>query len=117
MVISPQPDGTEGAVELYIFPSDPERDPFDIPAYGLFTPRDVAEVVNYLQGSVLKNDRQALTVRPRGRDDTISVLAGANIFAVTPATAADISAGQKVFVPNGRPVDVGLVAPTIILGE
>jgi len=117
VVISPQPNGTEGVVELYIFPSDPERDPFDIPAYGLFSPRDVAEVVNYLEGSVLKNDRQALTVRRRGRDDTISVSADANIFAVTPATAADIWAGQKVFVPNGRPMSTGLLAPTIILGE
>ena len=50
-------------------------------------------------------------------DDTIPVSADANIVAVTPATDADITTGQKFFVHNGRPVSFGMIAPTIILGE
>ena len=93
---------------------DPEKQfAFDIPASGLVTPSDAAPVFNYIEGSNSKNDGQAISVRHQGIDDTIPVSADANIVAVTPATAADITAGQKFF-RSQRPAGV---APTIVLRE
>jgi hypothetical protein len=117
MTTQPQPGGTESVVELYIFPSDPSRDPFNIPTSGLFSPRNEADVLNYVEGSILKNDGQTLTLRGSMADEMVPVSADINVVAVTPTTSADILAGQKVFVPNGKPVDFGLIAPTVILGE
>ena len=117
IVTKPQANGTESAAGIYIFPGDPEQDPFDIPTSGLVTPSDAGQVLEYVEGSISKNDGQTLTVRRQVGDATIPASADARIVAVTPATIADITPGQKFFVPNGRPVSFGIVAPTIILGE
>jgi hypothetical protein len=117
IVTKPQANDTENIVEIYIFPGDPAGDPFDIPTTGLVTPSDAAQVLNYIEGLILKNDGQALTVKREGGNDTIPVSADAKIVTVSPATVADIEVGQKFFVPNGHPISFGIIAPTIILGE
>ena len=118
IITKPQAVGTDRVVEIYIFPSDPARDPFDIPTTGLVTPGSATEVVNYTGGLISKNDGQGgLTVTHDGVDDTLAVSPDVNVVRVTPATIADIQGGQKFFVPNGNPVSFGMVAPTIILGK
>jgi hypothetical protein len=118
IITKPQVVGTDRVVEIYIFPSDPAGDPFDIPTAGLATPSSATEVLNYTSGLISKNDGQGgLTVTHDGGDDTLAVSPDVNVVRVTPATIADIQAGQKFFVPNGHPVSFGMVTPTIILGE
>jgi hypothetical protein len=112
-----QAANTESVVKIYIFPSDPAGDPFDIPTAGLVTPGNATQVLNYIGGLISKSDGQVLTVKHDDGDYTIPVSAHTEIVTVTPATVADIDAGQKVFVPNGHPVSFGIIAPTIILGE
>ena len=51
----------EVTVDLYIFPSDPERDPFDIPTSGLVTPSNATQVFNYIEGSI--TDTPLVTLR------------------------------------------------------
>jgi len=117
-IMTKQAVGTDRVVEIYIFPSDPAGDPFDIPTAGLATPGSATEVLNYTSGVISKNDGQGgLTVTRDGRDDTLAVSPDVNVVKVTPATIADIQVGRKFVVPNGHPVSSGLVAPTIILGE
>jgi hypothetical protein len=117
-IMTKQAVGTDRVVEIYIFPSDPAGDPFDIPTAGLATPGSATEVLNYTSGVISKNDGQGgLTVTRDGRDDTLAVSPDVNVVKVTPATIADIQLGRKFVVPNGHPVSSGLVAPTIILGE
>jgi len=117
-IMTKQAVGTDRVVEIYIFPSDPAGDPFDIPTAGLATPGSATEVLNYTSGVISKNDGQGgLTVTRDGGDDTLAVPPDVNVVRVTPATIADIQVGRKFVVPNGHPVSSGLVAPTIILGE
>jgi hypothetical protein len=103
IVTKPQADNTENVVQIYVFPSDPAGDPFDIPTTGLITPGNAAEVLNYIEGLISKNDGEALTVKHDGGDDTVAVSANTKIVTVTPATPAAIEAGQKFFIPNGHP--------------
>jgi len=118
IITKPQAVGTDRAVEIYIFPSDPAGDPFDIPIAGLATPGSATEVLNYTSGLISKNDGQGgLTVTRDGGDDTLAVPPDVNVVRVTPATIADIQAGQNFLVPNGNPVSFGMEAPTIILGK
>ena len=112
-----QADSGEKLLEIYISDSDLSADPFDIPTSGLATRGE--EVLNYVEGLILENDGKTVTVRRGDIDEIISLSAAAvaKIVVVAPATVTDIKVGQKVYVPNGEPVSVGMVAPTIVLGE
>lgn len=119
-VTKSQASSGEKVLEIYIFDSDPSADPFDIPITGLITPGSETDVVNYAEGVILANDGQVVTVRRHDDiDDLIQTSAASNakIVMAAPATVNDIKVGRKVFVPNGEPMSIGMVAPTIILGE
>jgi hypothetical protein len=73
----------------------------------LITPGSETDVVNYVEGVILDNHGQVVTVRRHDDiDDLIPISAASNakIVMAAPATVTDIKVGLKVFVPNGEPM-------------
>ena len=73
----------------------------------MITPGSETDVVNYVEGVILDNHGQVVTVRRHDDiDDLIPISAASNakIVMAAPATVTDIKVGLKVFVPNGEPM-------------
>jgi hypothetical protein len=52
-----------------------------------------------------------------GGEKKITMPADVRIVLLAPATVAGIKAGQYFLVPNGKPVSLGTLASTIIVGS
>lgn len=92
----PQPDGSQRALEVHIFPEsmrgvgDGHR-PWDLQAESTMTNGNVEQQVAGVEGQTLK-------VKYKDGEKTVSVPSQAQIVAFQPAAAADLKAGQKVFI-------------------
>jgi hypothetical protein len=112
----PQPDGSQKAVEIHIFP-EPMRGtgeghyPWDL------TPNSTMTNAN-VESSVVSNDGQTLTMKYKDGEKKVMVPPGTEVVMFAPATVADIKAGQKFFVPNAKKLDDGtLESGVIIIGS
>jgi hypothetical protein len=112
----PQPDGSQKAVEIHIFP-EPMRGtgeghyPWDLAPNSTMTNANV-------ESSVVSNDGQTLTMKYKDGEKKVMVPPGTEVVMFAPATVADIKAGQKFFVPNAKKLDDGtLESGVIIIGS
>ncbi len=112
----PQPDGSQKAVEIHIFP-EPMRGtgeghyPWDLMPNSTMTNANV-------ESSVVSNDGQTLTMKYKDGEKKVMVPPGTEVVMFAPATVADIKAGQKFFVPNAKKLDDGtLESGVIVIGS
>jgi len=106
--------GSQKAVEIYIFPDEPKREPND--AAGSIVGRE-NEILSYTEGSVINNADQVLTMKYPGGDKKITIPANVRVAILVPATMADIKVGQYFLAPNAKPFSLGTLASTIIVGS
>ena len=112
----PQPDGSQKAVEIHIFP-EPMRGtgeghyPWDLMPNSTMTNANV-------ESSVVSNDGQTLTMKYKDGEKKVMVPPGIEVVMFAPATVADIKPGQKFFVPNAKKLDDGtLKSGVIVIGS
>jgi len=109
----PQPDGTQKAVEIHIFP-DAMRGtgeghyPWDLMPNSTMTNGNI-------ESQVVSNDGQTLVMKYKDGEKTIIVPANVEVVMFVPATVADIKAGEKFFVPRGKKLPDGAVEAGVII--
>jgi hypothetical protein len=112
----PQPDGTQKAVAILIFP-EPMRGvaegfrPWDLEPNSTMTNATVAEQVK-------STDGQTITVKYKDGDKKVLVTPATIIVTYKKAAASDLKAGQKIFVAAAKKLDDGtLEAPNVAYGD
>ena len=112
----PQPDGTQKAVAILIFP-EPMRGvgeghrPWDLEPNSTMTNATVAE-------QVAGTDGQTVTVKYKDGDKKILVTPATIIVTYKKAATSDLKAGQKIFVAAAKKLDDGtLEAPNVAYGD
>ena len=112
----PQPDGSQKAVEIHIFPEAMRGTGEGHYAWDLM-PNSTMTNGN-IDSQVVSNNGQSLVMKYKDGEKTISVPANVEVVMFVPATLADIKAGEKFFVPRGKKLDDGAVeAGVIIIGS
>jgi len=112
----PQPDGSQKAVEIHIFPEAMRGTGEGHYAWDLM-PNSTMTNGN-IDSQVVSNDGQSLVMKYKDGEKTINVPANVEVVMFVPATVADIKAGEKFFVPRGKKLDNGAVeAGVIIIGS
>ena len=109
-----QMDGSQKAVEIYVFPDEPRHEP-NVTANTVIGREN--EILSYTEGSVLDNEANVLTIKYTYGENKLTIPANVRIVTLVPATVADIKAGQYFLVPNGKPESLGTLASTIIVGS
>jgi hypothetical protein len=111
----PQPDGSQKAVEIHIFP-EPMRGtgeghyPWDLMPNSTMTNANV-------ESTVVSNDGQQLVMKYKDGEKNVIVPPNTAVVIFAPATVADIKAGQKFFVPNAKKMEDGTMeTPVIVVG-
>ncbi len=112
----PQPDGSQKAVAILIFPEalrgvGEGHRPWDLQPNSTMTNATVASQVKSVDGATLN-------VTYKGGQQKVVVPPGAAIVAYKKASAADLKPGQKIFIPAAkkRP-DGNLEAPNVAFGD
>jgi hypothetical protein len=112
----PQPDGSQKAVAILIFPealrgvAEGFR-PWDLSPNSTMTNATVAN-------EVVGTDGRTLTVKYKDGEKKIIVPADTVIVAYKKASAADLKPGQKIFVPAAKKLPDGtLQAPNVAFGD
>jgi hypothetical protein len=112
----PQPDGTQKAVALYIFP-EAQRGlaegfrPWDLAPNSTMTNATVDNQVASVDGPVL-------TVKYKDGQQKVLVTPTTEITTVVKKSAADLKPGQKLFIPGAKKLDDGnLEAPNMAFGD
>jgi len=112
----PQKDGSLKAVEVLIFPeaargSNEGHYGWDLMPNSTMTNANV-------ESSVVSNDGQELVMKYKDGEKKVVVPPNTEVVMFAPATVADIKAGQKFFVPNGKKLEDGTVeTPVIVIGS
>ena len=109
-----QMDGSQKAVEIYIFPDEPRHEP-NVAANTVVGREN--EILSYNEGSVLDNEANVLTIKYTYSENKITIPANVRIVMLVPATVGDIKTGQYFLVPNGELTSLGTLASTIIVGS
>jgi len=110
-----QMDGSEKALQVYIFMDEHRHESWSRDANSSVLGED--EIVNYIEGTVLANGDQALTIKYKKSEKKITVPANVRVVMLVPATPADVKAGQYFLAPKGKQVSLGVLASTIIVGN
>jgi hypothetical protein len=103
----PQPDGSQKAVEIHIFPeamrgTGEGHYPWDLMANSTMTNGNI-------DNQVVSNDGQTLMMKYKEGEKKIVVPPDTAVVMFVPAATSDIKAGQKFFVPRGKKLDDGTV--------
>ena len=112
----PQPDGTQKAVAILIFPEAMRgvgegHRPWDLEPNSTMTNATVAE-------QVAGTDGQTVTVKYKDGDMKILVTPATIIVTYKKSAASDLKAGQKIFVAAAKKLDDGtLEAPNVAYGD
>jgi hypothetical protein len=112
----PQPDGSQKAVAILIFPEAMRgvgegHRPWDLEPSSTMTNATVAEQVK-------STDGQSLTVKYKDGDKKILVTPATIIVTYKKSAASDLKAGQKIFVAAAKKLDDGtLEAPNVAYGD
>jgi hypothetical protein len=112
----PQPDGSQKAVEIHIFPEAMRGTGEGHYAWDL-SPNSTMTNGN-IENQVISNDGQELAMKYKDGEKKIIVPANIEVVMFAPATVADIKAGQKFFVPRAKKLDDGTIeAGVIVIGS
>lgn len=112
----PQPDGSQKAVAILIFPEAMRgvgegHRPWDLEPNSTMTNATVAE-------QVAGTDGQTVTVKYKDGDKKILVTPATIIVTFKKSAASDLKAGQKIFVAAAKKLDDGtLEAPNVAYGD
>ena len=112
----PQPDGSQKAVAILIFPEAMRGvaegfRPWDLEPNSTMTNATVAE-------QVAGTDGQTVTVKYKDGDKKILVTPATIIVTYKKSAASDLKAGQKIFVAAAKKLDDGtLEAPNVAYGD
>jgi len=110
-----QPDSTLRSVEVVVFPESMKGTaeghyPWDLPGSSMMTNATVSNAVKGVDG-------QTVTVTYKGGEKKIDIPANVPVVALVPSSAADIQAGQAVFVPGQRQADGSIHAGAVLFGK
>src|SRR6202167_6616558 len=111
----PQPDGTQKAVEIHIFPeamrgTGEGHRPWDLMPNSTMTNATI-------DSQVASSDGQKLVLKYKDGEKTFIVPANVIVVAFSPATTADLNAGAKIIVVDGAEQPDGtLLTPRINVG-
>jgi hypothetical protein len=112
----PQPDGSQKAVAILIFPEAMRGvgegfRPWDLEANSTMTNATVAEQVK-------STDGQTVTVKYKDGDKKVVVTPATIIVTYKKSAAGELKAGQKIFVAAAKKLDDGtLEAPNVAYGD
>jgi hypothetical protein len=112
----PQPDGTQKAVEIHIFPealrgTGEGHRPWDLMPNSTMTNANIESAVTSVDG-------QELVLKYKDGEKKIIVPADVVVVMFAPATAADLKPSEKIFVVAGKKQSDGTVlAPSIVVGR
>lgn len=112
----PQPDGSQKAVAILIFPEAMRgvgegHRPWDLEPNSTMTNATVAE-------QVAGTDGQTVTVKYKDGDKKILVTPATIIVTYKKAATSDLKAGQKIFIAAAKKLDDGtLEAPNVAYGD
>jgi hypothetical protein len=111
----PQPDGTQKAVEIHIFPEAQRgtgegHRPWDLAPNSTMTNGAV-------DSEVAVSDGQKLVLKYKDGEKTFVVTPDTAIVAFAPATMADVKPGVKAFVTAAKQPDGTLTASNITVGR
>lgn len=112
----PQPDGSQKAVAILIFPEAMRgvgegHRPWDLEPNSTMTNATVAE-------QVAGTDGQTVTVKYKDGDKKILVTPATIIVTYKKSATSDLKAGQKIFVAGAKKLDDGtLEAPNVAYGD
>ena len=110
----PQPDGTQRALEIHVFPESMRgtgegHRPFDLQPQSTMT--------NGTVGSVTGTIGRTLTVTYQGGEKTIVVPPDTPIVAFEPGTRAMLAAGAHIILIGTRAEDGVITATRILVGK
>ena len=111
----PQPDGTQKAVEIHIFPEAARgtgegHQPWDLMPGSTMTNANV-------DSEVAITDGKKLVLKYKDGDKTFIVPDNVKVVMFAPGTAADIKPGAKIFIVGAKKLPDGtLEAPAITVG-
>jgi hypothetical protein len=110
-----QPDSTLRSLEVVVFPDSMRGTaeghyPWDLPGSNMMTNATVSNAVKGVDG-------QTVTVTYKGGEKKIDIPANVPVVALVPSTAADIRAGEAVFVPGERQADGSIHAGAVLFGK
>ena len=112
----PQPDGSQKAVEIHIFPeamrgTGEGHRPWDLMPNSTMTNANV-------DSEVVSADGKTLVLKYKDGEKTIMVPSNVIVVTYVPATMADLKAGEKIFVAAAaKQPDGTLVAPRITVSR
>jgi len=112
----PQPDGTQKAVEIHIFPealrgtAEGHR-PWDLMPNSTMTNANIDSAVTSIDG-------QELVLKYKDGEKKFIVPANIEVVMFAPAAVADLTPGEKIFVVAGKKQPDGTIAaPSIVVGR
>jgi len=112
----PQPDGTQKAVEIHIFPeamrgTGEGHRPWDLVPNSTMTNANI-------ETAVASADGQELVLKYKDGEKKFIVPSNIEVVMFAPATAADLKPGEKVFVPGAKKMPDGTaVAGFVVFGR
>jgi hypothetical protein len=112
----PQPDGTQKAVEIHIFPeamrgTNEGHRPWDLMPNSTMTNANIGS-------EIVSADGKELVLKYKDGEKKFIVPANIEVVMFAPATAADLKAGEKVFIPGAKKLPDGTAqAGFVIFGR
>ena len=112
----PQPDGSQKAVEIHIFPeamrgTGEGHRPWDLMPNSTMTNANI-------ETAVASSDGKELVLKYEDGEKKFSVPANVEVVMFAPAAVADLKPGEKIFVVAGKKQPDGTVlAPSIVVGH
>jgi hypothetical protein len=112
----PQPDGTQKAVEIHIFPealrgTGEGHRPWDLMPNSTMTNANIDSAVTSVDG-------QELLLKYKDGEKKFIVPANVEVVMFAPAAVADLKPGEKIFVVAGKKqADGTIAAPSIVVGR
>ena len=112
----PQPDGTQKAVEIHIFPealrgTGEGHRPWDLMPNSTMTNANI-------DSEVTGTDGKELVLKYKDGETKFIVPANVEVVAFAPAAVSDIKPGEKIFIVAGKKLRDGSVgAPRVVVGR
>jgi outer membrane lipoprotein SlyB len=112
----PQPDGTQKAVEIHIFPeamrgTGEGHRPWDLMPNSTMTNANI-------ETAVTSSDGKELVLKYKDGEKKFVVPANVEVVMFAPAAVADLKPGEKIFVVAGKKQPDGtILAPSIVVGR
>jgi hypothetical protein len=112
----PQPDGTQKAVEIHIFPEALRGTGEGHRAWDLM-PNSTMTNAN-IDSAVTSNDGQELVLKYKDGEKKFAVPANVEVVMFAPTTVADLKPGEHIFIAAGKKQPDGTIAaPSVVVGR